>query len=79
MNTNTQTQAVEPNDAHTVIAQAAFALFEVIEAHGLSGIPSGHLYARVMGHMSLEIYECLIDLLTAAGKISNKGHLLIAL
>ena len=39
-------------------------------------IPSGHLYAMVMEHLSLPVYECAIELLKRAGLVSESGHLL---
>jgi hypothetical protein len=52
------------------------ALLEVIKAHGEEGIPSGHLYARLMGKLSLDQYQSAINLLVDSGRITNKGHLL---
>lgn len=54
------------------------AVDEVIAAHGPQGVPSGHLYARVCGKMSLEMYQKVIDTLTGAGLVKHKGHLLIS-
>ncbi len=53
----------------------ATALAEAIR--DLGSVPSGHLYAHVMGHMSLETYEALIDTLIAADLIEQDcSHLL---
>lgn len=43
------------------------------EAHG---IPSGHLYAMLMGHISLDMYQAIVDALVKTKKITNVGHLL---
>lgn len=44
----------------------------------LGSVPSGHLYARLMGHMSLETYEALIGILIEAGKVKrHPSHLLV--
>ncbi len=39
-------------------------------------VPSGHLYAHLMGHMSYSTYCAIINLLEAMGKITRNGHLL---
>ena len=51
-------------------------LQEIIKGAGTSGIPSGHLYAQLMGKMSLEQYTKLIDILKDAGKVTEIGHVL---
>lgn len=38
------------------------------------GLPSGELYATVMGIMSLETYERVIALMVEAGAIERHGH-----
>jgi hypothetical protein len=40
-------------------------------------IPSGHLYAMLMGFMSLDQYNEIIQALTAVGKIRTENDLLI--
>jgi len=42
----------------------------------LGSVPSGHLYARVMEHVSLTTYQRIIDTLVSAKLITNSGHLL---
>lgn len=42
----------------------------------LREVPSGELYARVMDVLSLEQYQSIIGLLTRAGLVANRGHLL---
>lgn len=42
----------------------------------LGEVPSGHLYARVMGHMSLQTYELILTMLQRAGLIEVKNHLI---
>lgn len=42
-----------------------------------NGIPSGHLYAHVMGFMSLEMYERIVGLMLEAKAIKKEGHLLL--
>ncbi len=42
----------------------------------LGSIPSGHLYARLMGQMSLDTYNSLISLLKQANLVEENNHLL---
>ena len=42
------------------------------------GVPSGHLYSILMGHMSLDIYQKMLAELKAEGKIEESGHFLTA-
>jgi hypothetical protein len=42
----------------------------------LKSVPSGHLYARLMGHMNLETYNKIIGILVKTGAVTNEGHLL---
>lgn len=50
------------------------ALAEVIREVG--SIPSGHLYAQVMGQLSIGQYERIVGLLKRAGVIEERGHVL---
>ena len=54
------------------------AIYSAIEEFGSSGVPSGHLYAAVMGKINLDNYNAIIEVLVKVGKITNKGHLLTA-
>ena len=42
----------------------------------LGSVPSGHLYARLMGRMSLETYNKLITILKQANLVEENNHLL---
>jgi len=42
----------------------------------LGSVPSGHLYARLMGHMDLDTYNKLIGLLKQANLVEESNHLL---
>jgi len=55
----------------------AKALEEAIYEAGPTGLPSGHLYAAVSGHLSLGIYQSLLDILHSTGRIRSNGWLLI--
>jgi hypothetical protein len=43
---------------------------------GLREVPSGHLYAQLMGHMTLDQYGQVIAILKRAGLVEEKSHLL---
>jgi len=61
-----------PQDRAAV--QAAMAIAEAIK--GLGSVPSGHLYARLMGHMSLSTYNTIIDFLKRNNVVKESGNLL---
>jgi len=42
----------------------------------LGSVPSGHLYARLMGRMNLETYNKVIALLVKTGAVKDENHLL---
>lgn len=42
----------------------------------LGSVPSGHLYARLQGKVTLEGYNKLIDILKNAKMVEEKNHLL---
>jgi len=42
----------------------------------LGSVPSGHLYARLMGYMSLESYNNIIEYLKKAQWIEEKNHVI---
>ena len=39
----------------------------------LGSVPSGHLYARVMGYMSLDVYDSVINRLIGAGLVRRSN------
>lgn len=54
---------------------AAMAIAETIRE--LKEVPSGILYANVMGHMSFDVYQRVIEVLTNAGLVAQQpNHLL---
>ena len=63
--------------------QQTEAVVEIIKAvadaiRELKRVPSGHLYARLMGHMDLDQYNLIIGLLINAGLIEKtNSHELI--
>lgn len=42
----------------------------------LGSVPSGHLYARLMGHMNLQSYQQIIDTLVKAQLVKSDNHML---
>lgn len=42
----------------------------------LGAVPSGELYAHLMGYMSLETYESIIQLLLDAGVVTSSNHVI---
>ena len=64
------------NDALKSALNIAIALGQAIHAAGPQGIPSGHLYAGVMGKMDLPTYEAAIGFLVKQGVVKRSGHLL---
>lgn len=54
--------------------QVVLAVGEAIK--DLGSVPSGHLYARLMEHMSLETYNKVIALLVKTGAVKEENHLL---
>jgi hypothetical protein len=58
----------------TSALKMTMAMAEAIQ--GLGQVPSGTLYAHVMGRMNLETYERIIAVLIKGGLIRKQGHLL---
>lgn len=42
----------------------------------LGSVPNGELYVRVMDVLSLEQYRSIVGILTRAGLVEEKGHVL---
>jgi hypothetical protein len=67
-----------PKDVVDQLKAALEIMMAVADAiRDLGRVPSGHLYARLMGHMSLETYNVIIERLKGAGMIEEKNHELI--
>ena len=54
------------------------AIQEIITGAGSQGIPSGHLYAMLMGYMDLDTYQNVIALMVRAGGVTLQNHVLRA-
>ena len=52
------------------------AIAEAIHTAGAPGIRSGHLYAMLMGHMTLEQYQHYINTLVVTRLVTEQYHLL---
>ena len=46
-------------------------------ANGLGGVPSGHLYAQLMGTFTLAQYQSVVNVLKRAKLVDEKNHLLV--
>lgn len=70
---------IATQDKKELAAQIALAIYDAIMEFGRDGVPSGHLYAVLMGKMSLDIYEVLIGALKSTKLITEDGfHVLRA-
>ncbi len=58
----------------TAAVDAILAVAEAIRE--LKSVPSGHLYARLMGHMDLDGYQRVIAILKSTGLVTESGHVL---
>lgn len=54
------------------------AIYDAIKAAGSAGIPSGVLYAHVMGTMNLQTYQSAISYMERAGLIEQSNFVLTA-
>jgi hypothetical protein len=61
-------------DKHDAMLQVILAVAEAIR--DLGEVPSGHLYARLMGHMTIGTYEGIIGALQGSGLVTEENHLL---
>jgi hypothetical protein len=65
----------------TVSKQKVEAALQIVKAiadaiRELKEVPSGHLYARLMGNLTLQQYEEVIQVLVRAKVITVKNHLI---
>lgn len=71
-------QAVPSKDDVAKALELAKAVLDVIIAAGPNGMPSGELYAHLMGKISIETYGSLIGMLKRLGLVAESNHLLTA-
>lgn len=66
-------------DAKKQVIEIIKTVYELIKATGTEGIPSGHLYARLMPlGCEMRHYEMIIGTLVNAGLVTETNHLLRA-
>jgi hypothetical protein len=66
---------VEKNAAEAVLVIAR-AVADAIKEAGDAGVPSGYIYATIMGVISLNNYNALIAQLKQLGLVSEENHVL---
>ncbi len=68
----------EPNEFTREQLAAALGVVAALgdTVKSLGSVPSGHLYARVMDTMSLQMYQAAIALLVRAKLVKEENHLL---
>lgn len=66
-------QAVPEGPDRTKLIALAGAIAEAVKGLPM-GIPSGHLYANLMGQMSLLDYQLILSVIKAAGMIEVRDH-----
>jgi len=68
----------ESTDQKRIAATANIVAAVAETIRDLGSVPSGHLYARLMGHMNLETYEGIIGVLVRKGMVRQEpSHLLV--
>ena len=60
------------------VAMIIGAIYDTIKEAGPMGAPSGVIYAALMGKIPLEMYQEIIRVMVANGKIRQVGHVLYA-
>lgn len=58
------------------VIQSCRLIIDAIRAAGPAGVPSGHLYARLMGQLSLEEYQRLMEIVKGTGLINERNNVL---
>jgi len=52
---------------------------QLVASHGAAGMPSGHLYARMMNAFSdVASYESMVAMMVRVGAITKRGDLLVS-
>lgn len=73
---HTDQAAIDVYQAFGRVKPVMDALHEAIKTAGPQGIPSGHLYAMLMGRIDFEDYQWLIDTMVKAGGVTLINHVL---
>lgn len=58
--------------------EVCLALYKAIAATGADGLPNGHLYATVCGHLSMDAYQAVLGLLKRAKLVEEQAFVLRA-
>lgn len=69
-------QTIMQTTKEQVKASVDMALAVADAIRELGEVPSGHLYARLMGHMDIDAYSQMIELLKDAKVITVTNHLI---
>lgn len=64
------------NTAEEVAMQIIALVANSIRDAGEQGLPSGHLYAILMGHVTINSYQAIIASLKRIGYVKESNHLL---
>lgn len=70
--TANNTEPIATLDDVRYAAQIVLTLAETVRALGT--VPSGELYAQVMGYLTLEQYEYAVRALVASGLVARTNH-----
>jgi xanthine dehydrogenase iron-sulfur cluster and FAD-binding subunit A len=70
-NTNTAATTEQIKAAFQILAAVADAIRE------LKTVPSGEMYARLMGRMDLRTFTAIVDRLKGAGLVAESGDVLL--
>jgi len=57
------------------LVEAAQALIDAVKIGGDLGVPGGHLYAALIGKLSLQQFESLMSGIVSAGYLTKRGDL----
>lgn len=56
-----------------VILTICNSFIEAVKVGGSQGVPAGHMYAAVMGQMSLNDFQTIMDVLVSRGFVRKTG------
>ncbi|MCI0557522.1 MAG: hypothetical protein MN733_03425 [Nitrososphaera sp.] len=67
------TQMTNEQKRQKVMTEICLAIVDTINEAGPMGVPSGYLYAALMGVMSLDTFERIMAVLVQGGEIEKRG------
>jgi len=62
-------------EADPAVKEISDLVVELVDAAGPTGKPLGHLYAVLMGHLSLDQFNTFVAALIATGRLRREGLL----